>query len=124
MPSFSTAGRSSTSRWNRSGARAAMRAAVSAKYCGVQKLAGVSTRYLQREAVTRQQQASVAAILQSLVVSGCRKISDSCSALPRIPCGQSQSSYGSQLVSWQCHCTFTHLCSMPATISKIVSSAL
>ena len=29
-----------------------MRAAVSAKYCGVQKLAGVSTRYLPRRRQT------------------------------------------------------------------------
>lgn len=46
MPSFSTAARSCTSKWKRSGASAAMRPAVSARYWGVQMFAGVSTRYL------------------------------------------------------------------------------
>ena len=68
MPSFSTAGRSSTSRWNCSGARAAMRAAVSARYCGVQKLAGVSTRYLRRAAAETHQGHAPVACPQSPIV--------------------------------------------------------
>jgi hypothetical protein len=68
MPNFSTAGRSSTSRWNRSGARAATRAAVSARYCGVQKLAGVSTRYLQQAVSETRQGHAPGACLQLLAV--------------------------------------------------------
>ena len=44
MPSFSTASRSCTCSWKRSGAFSAIFAAASAKYSGVQMLAGVSTR--------------------------------------------------------------------------------